>query len=115
MTGIVISRTEEFLVDIKKDAKRPALHDLEHWVICNTSEDDTPMQVVRKLKESGDFIIRHYDDYQPKTEIQRLNMFWAVPFTIALSPFKYVIYGDTGWSTRSRFGRWILRRTGEQY
>jgi len=102
-------------MDIKKYAKCPASHDLEHWAICNTNESDTPIQVMQKLANSGDFMIRYYDDYQPKTALQRLNMFWAVPFTIALMPIKYVIYGDTGWSMKSRFGRWILRVTGEQY
>lgn len=102
-------------MNIKKDAKRTAAHDLEHWAIFNTNQSDTPIQVVQKLVDSGEFMIRHYDDDQPKTALHRLNMFWAVPFTIALMPIKYVIYGDTGWSMKSRFGGWILRVTGEQY
>lgn len=100
---------------IKKAAVLSASHDLEHWAICNTNEGDTPIQVMQKLASSDEFMIRHYDNHQPKTAIQRLNMFWAVPFTIVLAPIKYVIYGDTGWSMKSKFGRWILRVTGEQY
>ena len=43
---------------------------------------------------------------------QRLNMLWAMPLTIALWPFRYVLNGDGGWSTKTRMGRFILRVTG---
>lgn len=47
-----------------------------------------------------------------RTKLQRLNMLWAMPLTIALWPFRYVLYGEGGWDTKTRMGRFILRVTG---
>lgn len=60
--------------------------------------------------EAG-FVIRKWSRCG-KTKIQRLNMLWAMPLTIALWPFRYVLNGDGGWSTETRMGRFILRVTG---
>lgn len=60
---------------------------------------------------SVNYVIREWrkDD---RTMLQRLNMLWAMPLTIALWPFRYVLYGDGGWSTKTRMGRFFLRITG---
>lgn len=47
-----------------------------------------------------------------KTVRNRLNMFWAIPLTVALSPFMYLFSGRVGWSTKSKAGRFVLRVTG---
>ncbi|RMH97312.1 hypothetical protein [Stutzerimonas nitrititolerans] len=61
-------------------------------------------------KES-DFVIREWDGDE-RTVLQRLNMFWAYPLTLLLAPFRYVIKGHIGWDTKTTFGRWILKATG---
>ena len=60
---------------------------------------------------SVNFVIRQWckDD---RTRLQRLNMLWAMPLTILLWPFRYVLYGDGGWSTKTLMGRFMLRVTG---
>ena len=47
-----------------------------------------------------------------RTKLQRLNILWVIPLSIVLWPFRYVLYGDGGWSTKTRMGRFILRVTG---
>ena len=47
-----------------------------------------------------------------RTVIHRLNMFWVMPLTLLLSPVMYVLNGSVGWTTRTRFGRFVLRVTG---
>lgn len=44
----------------------------------------------------------------------RLNTLWAYPLTLACSPYRYVVYGHTGWDDKTRFGNWILRMTGHR-
>jgi len=36
----------------------------------------------------------------------------VIPLSVVLWPFRYVLYGDGGWSTKTRMGRFILRVTG---
>lgn len=57
------------------------------------------------------FVIREWrkDD---RTKLQRLNILWVIALSIVLWPFRYVLYGDGGWSTKTRMGRFILRVTG---
>lgn len=57
------------------------------------------------------FVIREWrkDD---RTKLQRLNLLWVMLLTIVLWPFRYVLYGDAGWSTKTPMGRFILRVTG---
>lgn len=57
------------------------------------------------------FVIREWRVCD-KTRVQRLNMLWAMPLTVALWPVRYVLYGDAGWHTKTRMGRFILRATG---
>ena len=47
-----------------------------------------------------------------RTRWQRLNMFWAMPLTLILSPIQYVMSGQVGWDTTTKFGRFMLRVTG---
>ncbi|MBE0506692.1 MAG: hypothetical protein IBX50_08225 [Marinospirillum sp.] len=77
-------------------------------------------------KETLDHIFGTYDnDYRGNTDIvlrvwrndkrtawQRLNMFWAMPLTLILSPIQYVMVGQVGWDTKTKFGRFVLRVTG---
>lgn len=80
-------------------------------------KDATGQQVLDHLfgTYGGDscvnFVIREWrkDD---RTKLQRLNMLWAMPLTIVLWPFRYVLYGDGGWSTNTPMGRFILLVTG---
>lgn len=58
-----------------------------------------------------DFVIKEWRSDNRKWW-QRLNMFWAMPLTILIMPFQYIAQGQTGWSTKTAFGRWILRITG---
>lgn len=43
----------------------------------------------------------------------RLNMFWAYPVTLLLYPFRYVIYGDGGWTNKTIMGKFMLKSVGE--
>lgn len=56
-----------------------------------------------------DIFIREY----PETTMKhRLNRLWAYPFTFALAPFRYVLYGDIGWSENTKLGGFILDKCG---
>lgn len=80
-------------------------------------KDATGQQVLDHLfglygEDPGvNFVIREWCK-EDKTKLQRLNMLWAMPLTLALWPFRYVLNGDGGWSTKTRTGRFILRVTG---
>lgn len=62
-------------------------------------------------RPEADFVIRQWSD-DNKTLVNRLNMFWAIPLTILLSPFMYLLKGQIGWDTKTALGRFILRVTG---
>lgn len=47
-----------------------------------------------------------------KTVFHRLNHLWAFPLTFVLAPFRYVLYGDIGWDSKTRLGRFILKSCG---
>ncbi|CAH0528434.1 hypothetical protein CTH30272_02118 [Allocatenococcus thiocycli] len=47
-----------------------------------------------------------------KTAFHRLNHLWAYPLTFALAPFRYVLYGDIGWTNKTKFGRFLLKSCG---
>lgn len=47
-----------------------------------------------------------------KTAFHRLNHLWAFPLTFVLAPFRYVLYGDIGWTNKTMFGRFLLRSCG---
>lgn len=59
-----------------------------------------------------DIVLRVWRNDKKRTAWHRLNMFWAMPLTLALSPIKYVMGGQVGWDTKTKFGRFILRVTG---
>ncbi|GEM_PF-2054186 len=62
--------------------------------------------------QSGtDFVIRVWRGDE-RTPLQRLNMFWAMPFTLLCAPYQYVAKGQVGWDTKSRLGCWLLKVTG---
>src|SRR5690606_3010067 len=82
-------------------------------------KDATGQQVLDHLfgpygedsSSSVNYVIREWrkDD---RTKLQRLNILWVIPLSVVLWPFRYVLYGDGGWSTKTRMGRFILRVTG---
>lgn len=53
-----------------------------------------------------------YDYDHERTWQQRLNMFWAMPLTLLLSPIMYIYSGQVGWSDKSKVGKFILKVTG---
>ncbi len=62
-------------------------------------------------QSGADFVIRAWRSDE-RTPVQRLNMFWAIPFTLLCAPYQYVAKGQVGWDTKSRLGRWLLKVTG---
>lgn len=90
-----------------------------HKIERELGKDATGQQVLDYLfgpygedsRSSVNYVIREWRK-DTRTKLQRLNMLWAVPLTIALWPFRYVLYGDGGWSTKTPMGRFILRITG---
>lgn len=88
-----------------------------HKIEQELGKDATGQQVLDYLLGPyGDdsrvnFVIREWrkDD---RTKLQRLNILWVIPLSILLWPIRYVLYGDGGWSTKTRMGRFILRVTG---
>lgn len=88
-----------------------------HKIERELGKDATGQQVLDYLLGPyGDdsrvnFVIREWrkDD---RTKLQRLNILWVIPLSIVLWPFRYVLYGDGGWSTKTPMGRFLLRITG---
>lgn len=88
-----------------------------HKIERELGKDATGQQVLDYLLgHYGDdsrvnFVIREWrkDD---RTKLQRLNILWVIPLSIVLWPFRYVLYGDGGWSTKTPMGRFLLRITG---
>lgn len=44
--------------------------------------------------------------------IHRINHLWAFPLTFLLAPFRYVLYGDIGWTNKTKLGRFLLKSCG---
>ncbi|MFA7287283.1 MAG: hypothetical protein WC055_00225 [Melioribacteraceae bacterium] len=65
------------------------------------------------LDERGkaNFVLREWST-DHKTALNRINMFWAIPFTLICSPYRYITKGFIGWDTKTVLGRFILRVTG---
>ncbi len=80
--------------------------------------------VTLSKEETLDFLFGNHSEYSQtsldlylliepdKTVVHRLNHLWAFPLTLALAPFRYVLYGDTGWNNKTRLGRFMLRSCG---
>ena len=47
-----------------------------------------------------------------KTVVHRLNHLWAFPLMFILWPFRYVLYGDAGWTNKTKMGRFLLKCCG---
>ncbi|HFQ5115451.1 TPA: hypothetical protein ACGU7D_004260 [Vibrio vulnificus] len=47
-----------------------------------------------------------------KTVLHRLNHLWAFPLTFILAPFRYVLYGDIGWTNKTKLGKFLLKSCG---
>jgi hypothetical protein len=62
-------------------------------------------------RREANFVLKVWDG-DNRTFLNRLNMFWAMPLTLLLSPFMYLKSGQVGWSDKSSAGRFILRVTG---
>lgn len=76
---------------------------------------------VKTKEDLLDFLCGNYDS-RPETTLNlylytpvrtewyhRLNMFWAYPLTLCLYPFRYVLYGDGGWTNKTRMGKFLLK------
>lgn len=82
-------------------------------------KDATAKQVLEYLfggygeydRPDADFVIYKWAT-ENRTVLHRLNMFWAMPLTLLLSPFMYLLNGQVGWDTKTKVGRFILRVTG---
>jgi len=79
-----------------------------------------------KVGDALDYIFGHYNnDYRSMGGFtlrvwskdkrkwwQRLNMFWAMPLTVIVLPFQWVVHGKSGWDTKTKLGTFILKVTG---
>ncbi len=90
-----------------------------HEIESDLPKDCTADQVLDCIFGDYDSDYRGYCDFQihvweddKKTTLHRLNMFWAIPLTLVLSPLMYIKNGQIGWDDRSALGRFILRVTG---
>lgn len=98
-----------------RDTRSVYRHEVENAV----GKDATAKQVLDYLfggygeydRPDADFVIRKWEE-DGRTVLHRLNMFWAIPLTLLLSPFMYLFKGQVGWDTKSKTGRFILRVTG---
>ena len=87
-------------------------------------EKDTGRKIETK-KDTLDFLFgdfnerprTHLDLYlytpQEKTWKHRANLFWILPLTLMCSPYRYLRYGDIGWTNKTNFGKFILTCIGE--
>lgn len=88
-------------------------------IIKELGEDCTGKQVLDHLFGDYDNDYQSYENYyisewcsDKRKWWQRLNMFWAMPLTIIILPFQWVVVGHTGWSDKNKVGRFVLRVTG---
>ena len=90
-----------------------------HQVEKAVGKDATAKQVLDHIfggygeydRPEANFVLRAWTEDE-RTFLHRLNMFWAMPLTLLLSPFMYLKSGQVGWSDKSAAGRFILRVTG---
>lgn len=61
---------------------------------------------------NSDITIRKWGEPTQNKIIHRINMIWAIPLTLIILPLQYLITGNTGWDTKTKLGRWILKITG---
>lgn len=98
-----------------KDTKQVYRHQVEEYIGKNGTVKDVLDYLFGGYGEydqrGADFIIRKWSG-DDRTVLNRLNMFWAIPFTLLLSPFMYLKCGYVGWDTKSIAGRFILKATG---
>lgn len=96
-----------------RDTKDVYRHQVKKYIGKDGTVDDVLDYLFGKYGEpcDADFVIRAWSK-DSHTRLQRLNMFWAVPLTMCCMPFQYVMKGKTGWDTTTKFGRWILKVTG---
>lgn len=98
-----------------RDKRKLYRHEVESAV----GKDATAKQVLDHLFggphdygcHDADFVIYKWTG-EKRTVLHRLNMFWAMPLTLLLSPFMYLFAGQVGWDTKTKVGRFILRVTG---
>ena len=103
-----------------------------NWANWNFSDEiqkdikEKEEQVGRRL--SKDEVIRHlfgsWDDKpsttldlyllrkQKTTRKHRLNHLWVYPLTLVLAPFRYVLYGDIGWTNKTKLGKFLFVACG---
>jgi hypothetical protein len=62
-------------------------------------------------RREANFVIREW--IKPtQNRVQRINTVWVCLLTIFLAPVRYIIYGQVRWSDKTRFGKWLLKITG---
>lgn len=62
--------------------------------------------------QSGeDYVIYEWESCE-KTPLQRFNFIWVFGLTMLLAPIRYVMYGQTGWTNKTKMGRFFIRITG---
>ena len=59
-----------------------------------------------------DYVISKWSSCK-KTKMQRFNIVLAVIFIILRSPYQYITDGYLGFDNKTKFGRWVLRNTGD--
>jgi hypothetical protein len=50
---------------------------------------------------------------QDKTWKHRAHMVWAFPVTLLCAPYRYLRYGEVGWTNKTKFGKFLLTCIGE--
>ncbi|EKO3908194.1 hypothetical protein GTU35_001235 [Vibrio fluvialis] len=80
--------------------------------------------IVLNKEETLDFLFGNHSEFSrtsldlylleepKKTAVHRLNHLWAFPLTFMLAPFRYVLYGDIGWTNKTTLGRFMLKSCG---
>lgn len=105
---------------IQSDVKYVHNWHVENYIKENYSKDIDEMSGRELMEilfgvpfhERGSFRIVN-DYWQPETNWKhRVNRLWAFPLTVICAPYRYIKYGDIGWSDNTRFGAWLLKVTG---
>lgn len=61
--------------------------------------------------KSIDYVISEWSDCD-KTKMQRFNTIIAIIFILITSPYQYITDGHLGFDNKTKFGRWVLKNTG---
>lgn len=61
------------------------------------------------------FVLYHRDAVprNGKTVLNRLNCLWVVPILLFVMPIKWLVTGEAGFSSKSKFGKLLKKLVGE--